>query len=647
MTHLLLKRPLAIAALTLISSNTAMAQSPINSNQVRTVVNGSTSPGKSTDTGIGPLPAAAYDSLNDGGLDPHFTWSSSAAGYASGAGVGLLAHSNSFFTGVIGVDINGGANSAGSGSAVHRNTISVSSATLPNGTPVDLAFTTNVTFTSSTNLQGNGFQALAWVSLSLQLSNVSGGVLVGIQCGPNSQLPDCGAGFTTSQIVHTVVGGNLLLDVEVAALAQTFILAPNPLSFPQTVGAAAFADGFHSVMWTLDAVTPGVTYTTASGETYVSTNPIGPTASAFALPNVLNVGDPTTLMAPIHLPSNSTSTGIGMTVDLSSIGGGPQVALFDDGTHGDVDANDNIFALPTAIALGTSPGLKSLPVTVFDAQGRSTQTTIVISINTPLDAIPPTTSALASPGPNVAGWNNANVTVNLSSVDNTGGSGVQQFAYTLTGAQTGSAVVTGNAGFVTISVEGVTTLTYFATDNIGNQEALRTLIVRIDKTLPTLTATRTPLPNTAGWNNTAVTVSFQCSDALSGLAAGSPSAPVTISTNGSGQSVNGTCADLAGNGVLLTVQPINIDAIAPLVIAPPSQTVQQSNATGAIVTYPKPSSTETGSGIATSGCTPVSGSNFPVGITTVTCSATDRAGNTGVSSFTITVTAVHRKFPKG
>ena len=561
----------------------------------------------------------------------------------------MLAHSNSFFTGIIGVDINGGAGSSGSGSAVHRNTISVSSATLPNGTPVDLLFTANATFTSSTNLQGNGFEALARVSVSLNLSNYSGGNLVGMQCVPfSADIPECGSGFTISQVVHTSVGNQLLLDVELGAEADAGITAPNPASPPPyTVGAAAFADGFHSVMWTLDAVTPGVTYTTASGETYVSTNPIGPTASAFALPNVLNAGDPTTLMASIHLPSNSTSTGIGMTVDLSSIGGGSQVALFDDGTHGDVDANDNIFALPTAIALGTSPGLKSLPVTVFDAQGRSTQTTIVISINTPLDAIPPTTSVLASPGPNVAGWNNANVTVNLSSVDNTGGSGVQQFAYTLAGAQTGSAVVTGNAGFVTISAEGVTTLTYFATDNIGNQEAPRTLVVRIDKTLPTLTATRTPLPNTAGWNNTVVTISFQCSDALSGLAAGSPSAPVTISTNGSGQSINGTCADLAGNGVLLTVQSINIDTIAPLVIAPPSQTVQQSNATGAIVIYPKPSITETGSGIATSGCTPVSGSNFPVGITAVTCSATDRAGNTGVTSFTITVTAVHRKFPKG
>jgi hypothetical protein len=36
-------------------------------------------------------------------------------------------------------------------------------------------------------------------------------------------------------------------------------------------------------------------------------------------------------------------------------------------------------------------------------------------------------------------------------------------------------------------------------------------------------------------------------------------------------------------------------------------------------------------------CSPASGSTFPLGTTTVTCSATDAAGNTGNNSFTVTV----------
>jgi hypothetical protein len=42
------------------------------------------------------------------------------------------------------------------------------------------------------------------------------------------------------------------------------------------------------------------------------------------------------------------------------------------------------------------------------------------------DAIPPTTTATPSPGPNANGWNNTNVTVAFHSVDNPGGSGVKQ-----------------------------------------------------------------------------------------------------------------------------------------------------------------------------------------------------------------------------
>jgi len=632
-------RLLAVTALMVLPSSICMAQSSTSLNRVTVDVSGSyPAVNRFTDTGPGPLLAAAQDSANDGLQLPHFSWSSNAIGYASGAGIGVLVNSDTRFFGTAGVDT-GGVNASGSTSAVHRNTISVSSATLPNGTPVDLLFTTTATFTASLNTQGDGFGAVSQVSMSLQLSDIAGGNLAGTQCGPNSQIPECGNGFKILQAVHTVVGSHLLLDIEVSAFAQTFVLAPAP-------GIVAFADGFHSTTWTLDAITPDVTYTTESGETYVSTNPIGPTATAFAIPNVLDAGSPTTLLASIHLPADSTSTGIGVTADLSSIGGGSQVALFDDGTHGDATAGDNIFTFATFVTPGTSGGLKSLPAIVFDAQGRSNQTAIAISVNAPLDGIPPTTSAIVSSSPNSAGWYNADITVSLSAADNIGGSGVQQFTYTMTGAQTGSAVATSTT-VIPFTVEGVTTLTYFATDNAGNQEALQTLVIRLDKTVPTITASRSSLPNSTGWYRTSVTVTFQCSDALSGLAAGSPPSPVTLSTSGIGQSVSGVCTDLAGNRVVFIVPSINIDLVPPAVIPPPNQTVQQSNATGAIVTYPAPQYTDTLSGIASSSCNHASGSNFPVGITTVTCSAVDRAGNGGSAFFTVTVTPVHRKFPKG
>src|SRR5262249_14822696 len=81
----------------------------------------------------------------------------------------------------------------------------------------------------------------------------------------------------------------------------------------------------------------------------------------------------------------------------------------------------------------------------------------------------------------------------------------------------------------------------------------------------TIIPVRTPAPNANGWNNTNVTVSFQCSDALSGLASGSPPAPTILSTEGANQSVSGACRDIAGNVASATVSGINIDKTPPSV----------------------------------------------------------------------------------
>ena len=70
--------------------------------------------------------------------------------------------------------------------------------------------------------------------------------------------------------------------------------------------------------------------------------------------------------------------------------------------------------------------------------------------------------------------------------------------------------------------------------------------------------------------------------------------------------------------------------------------VQRHRRSGRVPTAPcsrstRPRSDNVDGPIATS-CTPVSGSVFPIGATTVTCSATDAHHNTGTASFTVTVT---------
>ncbi len=58
---------------------------------------------------------------------------------------------------------------------------------------------------------------------------------------------------------------------------------------------------------------------------------------------------------------------------------------------------------------------------------------------------------------------------------------------------------------------------------------------------------------------------------------------------------------------------------------------------GAIVAYSSPSAIDTRDGSVPTLCAPGSGTTFAVGVTTVTCTATDAAGNVGTESFLVTV----------
>ncbi|TAN35432.1 HYR domain-containing protein [Patescibacteria group bacterium] len=178
-----------------------------------------------------------------------------------------------------------------------------------------------------------------------------------------------------------------------------------------------------------------------------------------------------------------------------------------------------------------------------------------------LDGTPPTTTAAPSPPPNIHGWNNTNVTVSLNATDNTSGTGVKEIEFALAGAQGGGGVVGGSVASVTVTAEGITTLTYFARDNAGNQETAKTLTVQIDKTSPTVTATQTPAPNANGWNNTAVTVAGSGTDSLSGIAS---CTSIALMTDGAGQSTTVSCTDKAGN-IASATRAVNIDKTPPVV----------------------------------------------------------------------------------
>ena len=101
------------------------------------------------------------------------------------------------------------------------------------------------------------------------------------------------------------------------------------------------------------------------------------------------------------------------------------------------------------------------------------------------DTLKPTITASVAPPPNAAGWNNSNVTVTLTATDDANGSGIKSITYSATGAQPlPSTTVNAATTNVVITANGITTLSYFATDNEGNTSDVGTTTVKLDKVAP-------------------------------------------------------------------------------------------------------------------------------------------------------------------
>ena len=104
------------------------------------------------------------------------------------------------------------------------------------------------------------------------------------------------------------------------------------------------------------------------------------------------------------------------------------------------------------------------------------------------DNIAPTTTAVVTPEPNAAGWNNTDdVQLVLTAVDNTDGSGVSHIVYWIDGGD--ETTVPGNSASVPFAQEGDYTVHFYAVDVAGNEEAneetpAQSIQIKIDQTPP-------------------------------------------------------------------------------------------------------------------------------------------------------------------
>jgi hypothetical protein len=161
--------------------------------------------------------------------------------------------------------------------------------------------------------------------------------------------------------------------------------------------------------------------------------------------------------------------------------------------------------------------------------------------------------------------------------------------------------------------------------------------IKRDATAPAILGSRTPDPNSHGWNNTDVTVTFLCSDVMSGVGSCGPT-PDVVTTEGAEQSRTGTAIDRAGNTASLTIGGINIDK------APPIVTVQYSHppdANGRIDSGGEPVAVTWTGADALSGvqsCSPAVVLTS-AGVYELAGSCTDRAGNAATVTVTVQIVA--------
>ncbi len=264
------------------------------------------------------------------------------------------------------------------------------------------------------------------------------------------------------------------------------------------------------------------------------------------------------------------------------------------------------------------------------AGNREATRTVSISIDT---VLPTMAFGAANPAPNANGWNNMDVA----------------FPFTAADAPSGVASTTPATSPLVLVAQGrAVTGRVTVTDVAGNSKGFTSPSVKIDKKAPTIAISRSLKANAAGWNNAAVTITFTATDSLSGVA-GSATQPWTFSTEGAGQRASVSFTDLADNSSTASAT-VNLDLTPPTMVCPADAAVApepgKTTASGR-----KPNGTPRfGAATATDGLSGLNGAvkaargdglaliaAFPAGTTTITWTATDKAGNQTVCTQTITV----------
>jgi hypothetical protein len=366
----------------------------------------------------------------------------------------------------------------------------------------------------------------------------------------------------------------------------------------------------------LTACTPSVktaTFSSSTAGSYNITHTISGGKSGSLFNNqanftlVVNPVTPANTAPTLSLPSDKTAEATGP--------GGAAVTY----TASANDAEDGALTPSCSPASGsTFPlGVTQVNCSVTDSGGLSTSGMFNVTV---VDTTPPVLQLPANVTKEATGPNGAAVSFSATASDSVDGA---------------VSVDCSPASGATFAL-GTTTVDCSATDAHGNTASGSFAVTVVDTTPPVLHLPSDITAEATGPSGAAVSFPATANDLVDGPVSVNCS-PASGATFALGiTTVDCSASDAHGNTANGAFDVTVQDTTPPTLHLPANITTQATSNSQAVVTYTA-TATDLVDGSVPISCSPASGSSFPAGTTTVTCSATDAHNNTATGSFTVSV----------
>ena len=426
-------------------------------------------------------------------------------------------------------------------------------------------------------------------------------------------------GTTTITVTATDAAGNqstCTTTFTVQDQVQPAVTCPSNITTSASAGACAATVNYTTPTGTDNCGTPTVACVPASGSSF----PVGTTTVTCTATDASGNTGTCTFTVTVNDLTNPAVTCPSNITASAPAGSCTATVNYTTPTGTDNCGTPTVVCVPSS---GSSfpVGTTTVTCTATDASGNTGSCTFTVTVN---DVTGPT---LTCP---------SNVTTTA-----TGGTCAATVNYNTplgndacSGETTATCVPASGSSFPV----GTTTVTCTATDASGNTGSCTFTVTVTDNTNPAVTCPSN-ITTTASGGACAATVNYttptgtdNCgTPTVACVPASGSSFPVGTTT------VTCTATDASGNTGTCTFTVTVTDAAPPAVTCPSNIMANAPAGTcSATVNYTTPAGTDN-CGTPTVMCVPASGSSFPVGTTTVTCTATDASGNMGTCSFTVTV----------